>query len=79
MLCCSNRYQFLEDLWARRKKKKPISSIDFALMEQTADPEGRRHDASHDTVTSKTNSLELHGRPNLQYRAAKQYSGLQEV
>ncbi len=37
MIC---RYLFLEDLWARRKSTKPISSIDFALQEQKASVEG---------------------------------------
>ncbi len=37
------RYIFLEDLWARRKSTKPISSIDFALQEQKASVEGYQH------------------------------------
>ncbi len=40
MIC---RYIFLEDLWARRKSAKPISSIDFALQEQKASVEGYQH------------------------------------
>lgn len=36
----AGRYIFLEDLWARRKSTKPISSIDFALHEQKASVEG---------------------------------------
>lgn len=73
------RYQFLEDLWARRKKKKPISSIEFALMEQQADPHGHHHDITHSAVTAKKKSLELQVPCSLQHRAAKQYCELQEV
>lgn len=48
-------------------------------MEQQADPLGHRHDASHDAVMSSRSSLEVQAHPKLQYRAAKQYSELQEV
>ena len=54
MIC---RYIFLEDLWARRKSTKPISSIDFALQEQKASVEGyqqHRYDLpQQQNITSK--------------------------
>lgn len=35
------RYEFLEELWLRRKGERPLSSIQFALTEQQLDPHGR--------------------------------------
>ncbi|DBA97048.1 TPA: Lipase-like pad4 [Trebouxia sp. C0004] len=40
------RYEFLEELWLRRKGEQPLSSIQFALMEQKLDPHGRKKQSS---------------------------------
>ncbi|KAL0054780.1 hypothetical protein WJX82_002300 [Trebouxia sp. C0006] len=40
------RYEFLEELWLRRKGERPLSSIQFALTEQNLDPHGRTMQSS---------------------------------
>ncbi len=40
------RYEFLEELWLRRKGERPLSSIQFALMEQKLDPHERTMQSS---------------------------------
>lgn len=73
------RYQFLEDLWARRKQKKPLSSIEFALREQQMDSTKVHQQAPVNASPGKVTGPDVPVRSNLQYRAMKQYSEVSEV
>ena len=52
------RYEFLEELWVRRKGKKPQSSIAFALREQKLDPFGRKTQSSKSLLLETTATSE---------------------
>lgn len=57
-LPCAYRYEFLEELWVRRKGKRPQSSIEFALMEQKLDPFGRKTQSSKSLLLETTATSE---------------------
>jgi len=50
------RYEFLEELWLRRKGERPLSSIQFALMEQKLDPHGRKMQSAKTSLPARAGS-----------------------